>query len=463
MPLSRLPLCLVALAGLVSLSFAQTGPFRDGELLVRAPDANNDYTIWRIDAGTGHGAALTSGLGSSYRGPGWIAYDPFRDGLLVFTTRVQDSLYQPHLYLVRSDGTVTDLGFTSAWVRSLAPTGDGRVYMRLGGVLTVMDATNQIQSVLDENGQPFSPEVDHLLFDPASNALIGATGDASVVPCGAFTSVSVHRWSLNAAGTALSSPATCITHFHGMVAAAVGLDHLPGGDVLLTLTDGSPYAEGQMLRVDPVTLAVSTFSDTTLSDIDGGVWCQRIGRVVVLEDFANELRTFGPGQGGTGTLLPVDVPVGDFYSGWGPTENISDIDLLGPGCGGLAFGFGVGLAGTGGATPTLGAGTCPQIGTTVVMSIANGLGGAFGLLVGGHGSSPYALVGGTGYVLPPLDLQLVFHANGVGAGAGEAQVPLAVPNDPILIGLPFYFQAGLLDPIAPANVSLTPGLEIRLG
>ena len=74
----------LTLAPFASVAAAQTGPFADGELLVYARDpATDERVLWRIDPVTGQAGDL---LRNTYSAPavGWVAYDPWRDGVLAY-------------------------------------------------------------------------------------------------------------------------------------------------------------------------------------------------------------------------------------------------------------------------------------------------------------------------------------------------------------------------------------------
>ena len=464
--MKHLSSCLIALTAASVTPSAQTGDFQDGELLVWTDDSSGGAaTLYRIDAGTGQGVALTGGLSSAYVRPGGFEYDPFRQAILTYTAYEPLGLFSPRLLRIESDGTVFDLGFQNELLGSFAPVGDGRVYMRKNGVLYLFDANDQLTQVLDENDQPITLELEHLVYDPASDALIGVTPYFSVNPCSSFNTITFHKLPLDASGVKLSGTIDC-TAFQAINAVnPLGIDHGPQGRIQVPLAGGQFQNDMAVLSLDPATMTVSTLHATAFADLNGGVWCQRISRTVVLDDVANELRTYDAGDSGSGTLLSVDVPVGDSTTGVSARNTLTDIDLYGPGCAGLGFRFGTGLAGTGGAVPVLDVASCPSIGAAVPLQVSNAVGGGIGVLVGSQGTFPYNVLGGTGYVLPPFELLLPVALGGTAGsgGQGSGTTTVVTPNDPTLIGIPFYFQAGVLDAGAPSNVSLTQALEVRLG
>ena len=101
-PMKHLPLHLIALAASSVTPAAQTGDFQDGELLVWTDDSSGGAaTLYRIDAGTGQGVALTGGLSSAYVRPGGFEYDPFRQAILTYTAYEPLGLFSPRLLRIR--------------------------------------------------------------------------------------------------------------------------------------------------------------------------------------------------------------------------------------------------------------------------------------------------------------------------------------------------------------------------
>ncbi len=462
------PVLPLLLALLAAPAAAQSGPlpFFDGELLVRGPGAVSGYeALYRIDPAAGHGELLIDSLYPNYSKAGWMAYDPFRDLVLAYTAYQPLGVFSPRLYGIGADGSLASLGFDGEKLAALTPLGDGRVYCTRDQKPYLLDAGDNLLPLLDAGGLPVDLSLDHLAYDAASNSLIGVTTSIATSPCYAPFHLAVHRLPLDAAGTKLAGPVACSSFDINAAAYAVGLDPLPGGDLLVSLTGVSPLSDLVLLRVEPDTLNVTVWSVSTLNDLNGGVWSPKLARAVVLDDTANVLRTFIEGQGGTGTLLTVDVPVGDGSTGVSPTNTMTDVDLLGAACGGLAQTFGAGLAGKGGFVPSLGASLCPTLGSPLKLAAADGVGGGLGLVVIATATAPYPLFGGTGYVLPPFVAQLPLVLGGSAglAGAGGAVLSIPTPSTPSLLGVPFYAQAGILDAAAAQGVSFTKALELRLG
>ncbi|MFY9344187.1 MAG: S8 family serine peptidase [Planctomycetota bacterium] len=126
--------------------------------------------------------------------------------------------------------------------------------------------------------------------------------------------------------------------------------------------------------------------------------------------------------------------------------------------------YGTGLAGTGGFVPRLFAGGILRLGNTIGVAVDSGYGGSFAVIAVGNAPAAIPALGGTLLVLPPLATSVIgltglFGAPGVGAGT----LPVFIPNNPALINASVYLQAGVLDPLPPADLSLSNGLRIRMG
>lgn len=125
--------------------------------------------------------------------------------------------------------------------------------------------------------------------------------------------------------------------------------------------------------------------------------------------------------------------------------------------------YGMGTAGTGGAVPSL-LGTAPLAinNSELKFGIHNGLGGAPAVLFLSAAAAPP----GTWFGLIPIHVELAqlimsrtVVLSGSGAGQGYATVLIGIGNDPTLIGMPIYGQWAVLDPLAPASVASSSGIE----
>ncbi len=454
------PLALLlplALASLAPSTAAQTGPFVDGELLVRVDDVPGlDDTLFRIDPLTGDGEVFVDQLSGGYSRAGWIAYDSYRDGLLCYTAYVPRGTFVPRLYLVRSDGSITNLGFRETQLTALTPVGDGRVYLRRAGVLHLLGADNQMTPVLDDQGNPIDLALEHLYYDAGTNSLVGVSVATNTnVPCSAFRQAGLVRMTLDGAGTQLTAPPLCVplsvTSF-----SPIGFDPLPSGDVLLCWADKNQFFTNDIFVLDPVTLAASVAASSSLGDVDGGVYCDPLGLVVLHDDVQNELKTYAAGQTGSGINLPVDVPLGGNQTGVSSAESFSDIDFQGPACGGTVDSYGVGTPGTNGAVPLLGAASCPALGAPLPFTVSRALLQATTVTVFGEAAATIPVLGGTLLVAPP------FFATRVAVTDldGFAQVALDLPNDASLSGVPFFAQVAVADPGATRGWAMSAGLQL---
>ncbi len=449
---------------------AQTGPFSHDEMLVATvPFGDSFQTLFRIDPATGLGAPLVTDIFPNYSGADWMEYDAYRDAVVAFFAWEPTGVFQPRLFAISADGSMLDLGFSSPADRitGLAPTGDGRIYLykKLTG-LHVLDAMNVLHPVLDHNGVHFDMLFDQVHYDAASNSLIAASSQTQQQsPCFEAGHVVVHRLPLTPNGMALSGPITCSKFDVNAAAYSMGLDPLPNGDLLWTLAGSSNIGDELMLRVSLPSLSLSVWGLTSLYAMDGGVWNDALGRVILLDDISNELRAFFAGQTGGGSSLPVNVPVGTGSTGNSTTNIMADIELSPTACTGSVVAFGERLEGTGGFEPKLGVAGCPTIAGNVTFVVSEALGQTGGMLAIGADTAAFPLIGGTFYVLPPFLVQLPLVMGGAAgvAGDGASVLPLPTPPNGNLVGVPFYAQAGLADAGAVSGFSLTNAVKFTLG
>lgn len=467
----RFPVLTLSAALLLpALAAAQTGPWADGELIVHSNLAGA-FKLYRVDPESGQVGLLAS---PQYYG-GWsggMAFDRHRGGLLANISLPPDNPFLYRLWLISHDGTAAAMPGLSGSLRALCPTGDGRVFFMRNtsvaqGPATVeyFDAANQIRTLKQADGvTPFQIEVEHLLYDPASQALIGSSSAGlSATDCSAVGS-SVYRIPLSADGLRVDGPVTC----NAVTSLAaneylMSLARLPDGDVLVTVASGNVPSTSTLLRVDPVTLAASEFADPMQAEIEGGVWSSRLGKVVLHAAWTSgyELRSFTSGSGtNLGGLIPTSLPI----AGWGgftPSDDLFEVDLNGAGCEGFQLAYGAGLAGKSAQVPLLGAIGCPDIGHPFTISINSVVGGAFGVLFVGLAPGATPFKGGT-FHLGSIALQVPITVGGApGApGAGALALPVVLSN-PVLSGVNLYLQGAFADSFAVQGASLTNGLRIQ--
>jgi ELWxxDGT repeat protein len=125
--------------------------------------------------------------------------------------------------------------------------------------------------------------------------------------------------------------------------------------------------------------------------------------------------------------------------------------------------YGSGCPGTGGLVPAISAVGTPLLGNAAFgVRVSDALPAAAAYL--GMGFLPLDLPLGGGcrlYFFPP-PFPLLFGA--VVNGSGVGTVTLAIPGDPLLNGIPLYFQYAVVDPMgAYSGLAFTGGLRVVLG
>ncbi|MEM7199661.1 MAG: FG-GAP-like repeat-containing protein [Planctomycetota bacterium] len=133
------------------------------------------------------------------------------------------------------------------------------------------------------------------------------------------------------------------------------------------------------------------------------------------------------------------------------------------GCDGSVQSYGSGLAGTGGQVPALSLAGCPAPGSTPVLQIDQGLGGATGALLLAASSASVPFAGGQLLVgLPVLAVPRPLSGAMGAPGAGAAALPLPIPDRATLRGTATYVQAAVLDQGAAQGIALSDGLTLSI-
>ncbi len=462
---------------LLAAAHAPAQSFAQGELLLSSTllpvSGGTPGGIVRIDPVTGVTTTIVD-LAQPQSHQDTIAYDPYRDAILVSAALQAGS---PRLlHTIDASGSAQSLGFQNQQIRALAPTGDGRVYLRTDGVpgrVWYLDSQDQMQQLLDASGTgPFEFEpggtYDYrvLHYDALTRSLFAAAPSVQRdCTTGAFTpGVSVRRVTLSADGSQVEGPVLC-ADFEVSTSdeLPVGLSVMGDGALLLVVDTSSVLEEPRMLYVDPLTLAISEFArngNPSAAATSAGTWSSSLGRAVILDSGGNALLTYAQGETGLGTPLSTSAPV----SGTGAGEPATLIEITSLPCAGSYRNYGQGLSGSGGFEPTLTATGCPLGGTVIDLHARGMPTGAAGFLF--VGTSPVALPILSGTLLTvPLITVPVFAGGPApgGPGQGVLDVPLPLPASPAIQGFTAYLQTVFADTGAASGLSFTGGLAITIG
>lgn len=447
-------------------AWGQTGAYEDGELYVACTHTNGAFGLNRIDPVTGQGAEFVKF--NYYLGAFASActYDSYRGRIIANASMSTDPYWFGRLWSIASNGSAVSLpGFTGS-TRGLTATGDGRLYFgEWDGTqpLRYYDANDVLHTLMDASGaNPFVFSVEHMIWHAPTNSLIASNSgwwsnnDCTPGQCSFF------RIPLSPDGSKVAGPITCNSYASDNQ-EIMTLDYLPGGKLLATLASGAPTSLWKMITLDPVTLAISPWANPWTNDINGGLWVPQIGKVVILDDGFNVLRTVSAGLDAPAPVLPTNVSVSDGTSGYAPGESLWKVDLNGPGCIGFGGIYGAGLSGTGAVIPNLTLGGCPDLNKPISIVASQIVGAAPGVLALAGAPASIPLLGGTLLVSPSATMLPVFAAGPAGvAGAGQFALPFTA-TDPTLVGASVYLQAGFVDAQAIQGVSLSNGLQISFG
>ncbi len=97
----------------------------------------------------------------------------------------------------------------------------------------------------------------------------------------------------------------------------------------------------------------------------------------------------------------------------------------------------------------------------VALAVVNGFGGALGALLLGSGTGVLPIAPGCDlHILPLLAPRAFFTLGGLGAGAGQWNLPGVLP--PGSGGANFHLQAVLQDPGAPGGLTVTAPLLLEV-
>jgi len=319
---------LAALGG--ARAAAQTAPlaFRPGELYLHSASINIGSAVVpglvRIDPHSGATTLVLRYLGLT-EADGGAVYDPFRDRMLV---SAQTSLGKG-IWKVAANGVFEPLlpGVGSA--RALAVGAAGRLYAWIPGPSLVhVSATDVGTKVINVAGNGFAVSmpgaplsVDCMIWEPKTNALFFASrgGPGS---CGDALRISVRKLPLTPAGNQAAVGFGCAQFDVDPVSAdevPVGWSHGPGGSLLLGVDTNSNAQQQRVLRVDPQTLAISSYAApgpyVGAAASSAISYSPSSGRAYVLDSLGNGLRTYAAGQSGSGAWIPTPMCSGPTTSG----------------------------------------------------------------------------------------------------------------------------------------------------
>ncbi len=473
---------------------AQGGGFHAGELFfygvgVQSPGYSGTG-ILRVDPVTGAGSILTPTWGA-FDYTGTMAFDPYRQRLL-FCSAITGTDPSPLLYLWAADGagnlqnlSVGVLPNNTA-INGLAPTRDGRIYFTegdFGAALQIqwLDAANQHHILYDADG--VTPmlidgtayyDISGMIHDAGTNALfVASPTPAPGFPLGA---VNVRKLPLSADGSRVIGPVGNATfevspNPWGATSGETprGWSYGPNGELILIILNIDDHELPRMLRVDPVTSAISVWgvngddspsTGNAWATTTAGAYTSALDKVVVVDQSNTKVRAYAQGStGGPGTVITSSP------ASWGAGGYYLNITAVPPdACSGGWIAYGLGLKGKGNLVPKLTGAGCPEPGAPVTLQLSNAVGGASSVLFVGLSKAALPFKGGTFHV-NTLQLSLNLSLGGASgvAGAGALSLPTALPALPALSGISLYLQAGCADAAAVQGVALTQGLQLEIG
>lgn len=461
---------------LAAPALAQGGGFTSHDLLLYSNAiqgiSSTSNALVLVDLAAGTSSILVDTVGIN--GHGGACFDPYRQRV-VFAANLGAPGAALRLWATDAAGQLDDLGFSGNVFRNMAPTGDGRIYLSDGNAVPFkyLDATNVLHTLLDAAGAaPFlldgnpTADVRGMVHDAGTNALFVASG-VLTCPGGSSNRVNVRKLPLSADGTRVVGPVGCAQfEVSASGETPVGLSRGPAGQLILVVDTNSSGVEPRILQVDPVTLGITVFASPGgfFGDpaINAGTYVPSTGQAVLLETLTDVLRAYSAGSSGAGSTLAL---TGTPVSAAGSSGEEATLLAVAPSaCTGGWMAYGAGLAGSGAFVPTLAGGGCPQPGGGFTLQLAQGLGGATGLLFAGLAPAAVPLKGGT-FLVGAVVVQVGIGLGGAAGvpGAGSLTLPAGLPADPALSGLDVYLQAGFQDAGAVKGVSLTQGVRMEIG
>jgi hypothetical protein len=305
----------LALLGSAVLVPGLAAAFESGDLylLSRALPSVGEG-ILRIDPASGATSLLVDAP-SNLRPS--LSYDPFRDRLL-FVEMVATGVRTAD-----EAGALATLPTAGTGPMQVAARGDGIVYLWFGpgtappalaAGFGYLDASNALHDLLNASGTArftFTSSFQDMLYDPGTNSLLCFSG-VPFGPCPTASQTCAVRIPLTADGTQVAGALSFVQVDVSASAESVdGSSRIPGGDVLVVVDTNSNDREPRMQRLDPAAMTFTAFASngpyTGAAATDTGGWHAGLGRALVLDTFADTLRSFGSGEVGGGTTFATGV------------------------------------------------------------------------------------------------------------------------------------------------------------
>jgi hypothetical protein len=460
---------------LAAAATAQGGGFVAGDMYYYSPflDDSNVHAggVLRIDPLTG-AASHHFLFDGSIAFHGMMAFDPYRQRLLVGGTANGSLSTALRLFLVDGAGASTDAGLAAMGWRSFAPVGDGRVYFHADSTNVTpfrwLDAANRVHTLLNAAGTaPYtingngSIDVHGMLYEPGTHSLLLAY----VYNCAGVQTLNLamRKLALSADGTRVAGEGCDDFFVHSSGATGRGWSRNAAGQVFLVGDTNQSAQAPRMTLVDPVAPDISAWASNGsyvgTNTITACAWSSRVGKLIITHWAEDKLRGYGFGEVGVGShVVTVSQDLGVS------TEPGTLIDIPFSADSGAWIAYGTGLAGAGGRVPGLWGQGNPEPGNAFTLRIDEVVGGAGGVLFTGLASAAAPFKGGT-FRVGALLVSTPVIADGAGGvpGAGTLALPAVLPGDPALSGLSIYLQAAFHDTAAVQDVSLTQGLELEIG
>jgi hypothetical protein len=293
---------------------ASAATFQDGDLYLATNGYQNfGQSVARIDPVTGQDflvADLPWPTGAPIRAG--ATYCRFRDRLVLIQATPTGGLH----YL-DADGTLTQPFPTILSPYALAARGDGILYLfNASDTFRYVAADETLHDLMDETGtQPFhlgaSGAWDELFYEPSTNSLFVANGDASgFAGCADGNMSCIVKIPLSADGTQVAgSPVSLqIEVIAGTLEDnVVGSGLTDSGSIAFTIDTNSNNQNPRMQLVDPVTMTAQIYASNGsyigAAATGAGTFSNVRGQWVIRDWLNNVLRAFSPGEVGLGTVI----------------------------------------------------------------------------------------------------------------------------------------------------------------